>query len=358
MAVTTVSGLTCCKNLTTFLTNEPNLPQTFVQENGMVFALKSNNNVRGYETMLRDIEKSLSEKALPNTSFPKIQARYVKPKCTAGTTATDVCTAIADSATPFGYLDVTVDGEVWVKETFTRSEYDALCYSMAEDEMIKLERLFQAAMRAMDADLIDKAEALMGNYFGTTTSSLSAPRTLNLVDAKGAVNPMAMQVIRNQYTRMGASGWIGVGGVYMDTYKNALALSVPNNSTGLDATKLKDESIFFDSQLDGLTAAAGCGLLTWANGTLLLVEAYRYDGDRYLYTDYDIRETRTYKGIKFDFTMHFDACTDQYVFTVRKNYDLWYIPTAAYSCLGTGVNMKLQYVLGCGDMDCTQLNVC
>jgi hypothetical protein len=56
--------------------------------------------------------------------------------------------------------------------------------------------------------------------------------------------------------------------------------------------------------------------------------------------------------------MHYDACTDKHTITARKSYDLFYVPTAAFSCLPSGANLKLQWKLACGDMDCSQLNIC
>ena len=79
---------------------------------------------------------------------------------------------------------------------------------------------------------------------------------------------------------------------------------------------------------------------------------------RALYTDYDVKEVREYNGVMFDFTMHYDACTDKHTITARKSYDLFYVPTAAFSCLPSGSNLKLQWKLACGDMDCSQLNIC
>jgi hypothetical protein len=58
--------------------------------------------------------------------------------------------------------------------------------------------------------------------------------------------------------------------------------------------------------------------------------------------------------------MEFDTCVDggQWTVTLSKHFDLFYIPTAKYTCTGGEGNFKLKYLLGCGDISCSDFNFC
>jgi hypothetical protein len=359
MGVTATSGLTCCKNLTILLEGQQNLPSQWVNKNGVLLALKSEPNMAGYGDWLAAITKTLEDKAAINTTFPKIDLQYLKPDCGEGVTATDICTAATVGADPYGYASVKITGDVWKKITLSRVEYDTLCYSQETDKLIKVTQLFDTVLRAVNADITLKLEALMGNYADGVTSSLTAPRTINLIGTNGQINPAGIPIIENEFNKLGVTnGFTMVGGSFVNMYQNLSGLAVANSSLGIDATKVRNQPMYFDSGMDALLTATGCKALTWANGTVQLMESYRYNGDRALYTDYDVKEVREYNGVMFDFTMHYDACTDKHTITARKSYDLFYVPTAAFSCLPSGANLKLQWKLACGDMDCSQLNIC
>jgi hypothetical protein len=361
MAVTTLATLDCCKTLTLSLDRQQNLPQTFADATGMINALKSSANTMGYERSLADMRDWLKDKALPNAGFPVIQLKYMKPNCDVadGDCDEDICTAGTGVSNPFAYANVTVADCVSAKITVSQVDFDNQCNNASDVMAIAVEQAFQQVARGVDVKLILKAEALMGNYFGTTTSSLSAPRTINIINAAGGPNVGAMGIIASQFEQMGASGFTLVGGNILNRYNDAIGVSAPNTSLGVDPTKLRSQNFFFDSRLDSTLTATGCGALAWANGALQMLEAYRYDGVRAYAKEYDVRMVKNYKGIDYDFSMHFDPCGDGvWVIVIKKYFDLFYLPTADYSCLGTGVNMKLQYKLACGAMDCTQLNVC
>ena len=73
-----------------------------------------------------------------------------------------------------------------------------------------------------------------------------------------------------------------------------------------------------------------------------------------------VRRTMAVDGFEFDFSMEFDPCTagGKWVVKLSKAYDLFYIPETEYTCNAGGSSFKLQYLLGCGDMDCNDLHVC
>lgn len=361
MAVTTLATLTCCKTLTIDLDRQQNLPQTFADSTGMINGLKSSANMAGYEKALTDMRDWLKDKALPNTTFPVLQLKYLKPNCdvASGVCDEDICSAGTGVTNPYDYANVTVADCVSRKITVSQADFDAQCNNASDVMAIAVEQAFAAVAREVDIKLILKAEALMGNYFATTTSSLTAARTVNLINAAGGANVGAMDIIADQYDRMGATGFTMVGGNILNRYNRAIDTSAANNSLGVDPTKLKMQNFFYDTKLDATLTAAGCKALTWANGSLQMLEAYRYDGVRAYAKEYDVRTVKNYKGIDYDFSMHFDPCGDGvWVIVIKKYFDLFYLPTADYSCLGTGVNMKLQYKLACGAMDCTQLAIC
>ena len=218
MAVTSVATL--CNSLIYDLNAKPSMPEQYVDASGTYFALKSNQNRTGYEDLLIKMENELRDKALPNTSFPKIRVNIPKSFCadTTSDTYTNPCTPVAEGGAQYEQIDVTVAGYVEKKFTLSNAQFEDVCYNKDPYLAKELERASKAVLRDMDKSLISRANALMGNYTDGT-SSLTNPRTLNLVNSAGAVNVATFPLVDAEFDGIGANdGYMVVGGRWLKMY--------------------------------------------------------------------------------------------------------------------------------------------
>jgi hypothetical protein len=358
MAVTPVATL--CNSLIYDLNAKPSMPENYVDASGAYFALISNQNRNGYEDILMKMEQELRDKALPNTSFPKIRVNIPKSFCadTTSDSYTNPCTPVAEGGAQYEQIDVTVTGYIAKKFTLSNAQFEDVCYNKDPYLAKELERASKAVLRDMDKELISRANALMGNYTDGT-SSLTSPKTLNLVNSSGAVNVATFPLVDAEYDGIGANdGYMVVGGRWLKMYNQLLKLSIGNTAIGLDATQLPDLQYYYDSNSDAVLNE--CAALTWAKGAIQIIEPYRYTGNWEWFKENSVRTTMVINGIKYDYAMEFDTCVDggQWTVTLSKHFDLFYIPTAKYTCTGGEGNFKLKYLLGCGDISCSDFNFC
>lgn len=358
MSVTAVA--TICNSLIYDLNAKPSMPENYVNASGMYFALKSNQNRAGYEPLLSDVEKEFKNKALPNDGFPVIRINIPKSYCTDSTVdePTNPCTAVAVGGAQTEQLDLTVTGYAERKFTMTNAQFLSVCYDKDPYLATELKRSSEAVLRDMDKILITKSNALMGNYTNGV-SSLTTPKTLNLVNASGAVNVATFPLVDAEYDGIGANnGYMVVGGRWLKMYNQALKLSIGNTYVGLDATQLPDLEYYYDSNSDGVLNE--CAALTWAKGAIQVIEPYRYTGNWEWFKENSVRTTMVINGVKYDYAMEFNTCVEggQWTVTLSKWFDLFYIPTTKYTCTGGGGNFKLKYLLGCGDVSCADFDFC
>jgi hypothetical protein len=358
MAVTPVATL--CNSLIYDLNAKPSMPENYVTAKGMYFALRSNQNRAGYEPFITEAENELRNKAIPNSGFPLIRVNIPKSFCSreATDTPSNPCTAVAEGGAQYEQLDVTVTGYKEYKFTISNAQFKSVCYDKDPYLANELKIGSETLLRDVDKDLISRANALMGNYTDGT-SSLTNPRTLNLVNGAGAPNVITFPLVDAEYDGIGANnGYMVVGGRWLNMYNKALSLSVGNTAIGLDATLLPDLQYYYDSNSDAVLQE--CAALTWAKGAIQIMEPYRYTGNWEWIQENSVRTTMVINGVKFDYAMEFKTCVDggQWTITLSKYFDLFYIPTEKYTCTGGQGNFKLKYLLGCGDTSCSDFNFC
>jgi hypothetical protein len=359
MSVEVVSNV--CNSLIVDLNTQSNLPASFLESIGTYYALNSRRNVSGYEDLKLKVRNELKEKEIPNNTFPNIFVNYEKPSCgdCSVDEPTSPCAYGSTGGSLYGTVQVKVGGYREVEFTLTNAQFEQVCYGKTEYMQTKMRQKSQELLRAVNSDLSERVQAIVGNYTDGT-SSLTNPRTINLLDSKLAPNVMVMPLVESEYDMMGYNnGVIKVGGAYMNLYNKALKLSIGNTFTGLDATKLPDLEYYYDSKIDSLNPE-GCTLLTWGVGAIQMLEAYRYEGSKSWIMEQSVRRTMAVDGFEFDFSMEFDTCTSggKWVIKLSKSYDLFYVPDTEFTCNKGGSNFKLQYLLGCGDMTCSDLHVC
>ena len=94
--------------------------------------------------------------------------------------------------------------------------------------------------------------------------------------------------------------------------------------------------------------------LSWIPGAFQMLEWYKYVGYNEELGKEDYTETTmTIDGITYDWSLYYDKCDHVWKYELSKNYDLWAIPDAAYEPCWD-FNMRLHFVLACGDWTCNQ----
>ncbi len=360
MSVTNIANV--CNALIVKLNPDTgSIPTSVVQSAGFYSALNSPQNTQGYTALKDQVRNELATKDIPNDTFPKIVVTYEKPHCTDTSVdaPTSPCTYGSTTGAKYGSLDVKVEGYKEVEFTLTNAQFEQVCYGKDEFMAIEMRQKAYELLQDVNADLGVRVQSLMGNYTDGT-SSLTSPRTLNILNSSLAPNPMIFPLLRAEYNRMGKNkGIMKVGGEYLGLYNDALAISVANTYTGLDATKIPMLDYYYDTTIDALNPD-GCTLLTWGAGAIQMLEAYRYEGTKSWIMDMSVRRTMAVDGFEFDYSMEFDPCTSggKWVIKLSKSYDLFYVPENDFTCTKGGGNFKLQYLLGCGAVSCNDLNFC
>ena len=358
MASASGTALNICNTLVLQL-DEPKkgLPNNWLQTNGFYSALTSAENRAGYERELAAIREDLKNKVLPNTTFPKVQFKFLKPDCSdqTVTSPTAPCDSVAVGTDLYDYVNITVDRYQERKFTITRAQFDSVCYGKDSYLADTLRREAKGVLRDMNKVLGTQVTALMGAY-SDGVASLVTPVTLPLFNTTGGINASGLTRLETEYFLAGATGGdiTTVGGIDLRKYNSALGLSAINSTNGTDASKLSDFPFYFDTSL------AKNVMITWQNTTIQLLEAYRYEGERREFSEAMIRTTMPIDGVEFDMSMFYDPCVNDgsWTVTLSKRFGLGYIPTADYTCMPeAGMNAKLKFLVGCGAMDCAALDL-
>ena len=362
MSVTNVSNL--CNTLIEKLNPAVgSVPSSLIESAGTYVALNSARNTAGYEKIKQDITNEYAGKKMNSNTFPKTTIEILKPEC--GDTSVDAptspCTIGSNGDPLYTSINVNIEGYKEVQFTMTMDEFDESCNGFDEYLMTKMRQKSHELLRAVNKDLGERVQALMGNYLDGT-SSLTSARTLNILNSSLAPNVMAFPLVDAEYDGMGYNnGVIKVGGRYLNLYNKALGLSIGNTTTGLDATKLPIADFYYDSTIDRLNPD-GCTLLTWGAGAIQMIEAYRYVGKKAWNLEHTARRVVAVDGFEHDLSIYFDECHNSgvgaWVFKLSKSYDLLYAPENLFTCTPGDANFKLQYLLGCGTIDCNDLTIC
>lgn len=358
----------CCLNIQRSLDAiaGENAPASIRESFGFMDALLSPVNTVGFEQVPTDT--AFPGKRQPQTgggaaNVPRIEIKYLTPvRRTAATSASDLCDPQTARGEPYDYMDVTVTQTRALGGSFTKDDFNALCETPSERLAIEIARCALDIQRAVNDQLITLAYGVVGNYADGTASSGGTAKSLPVVNGAGHANPAAMAAVRSQFRRQHTSTPpIVVGGDILNIWFDTADMA------GLGANALQarpgafvgNVETFVDFQVDtvvqGIESDTNSHVISWIPGAYQMLDWYKYVGYWEELDKEDYSETTiVVDGMRFDFILNYDKCTHAWNWELSKNFDLFYIPDAAYT-QGADVwtfNRRLHWLATCGDFSC------
>lgn len=360
MASAIINSAKHCLHTQVMLDNLAATPAGRFESSGMIEALKSAQNKRGYEQITNSVEES-KRRAVAGQAPPTVEVKIRKPSCeAAGTSAIDLCTETDASAHPYEYIEPAVTKVANRSLTYTEAEFDNLCESGDERHAAILQDFASEILNDMGIVLAQDAWAILGNYFDGTSSTGATTLDLPIISASGTLQSAAFARIASEFRQQGFKGRpIMVGGEKLAMGMDVLRLGGTGTSLNLDPNAaFSSTSSFYDYNLDATintlqSTAAASYAITWTPGALQMLEWYRNTGSFQKFREDYTETTLMINGYKFDYFVNYDKCTHLYTVGLQKHYGLFWLPDALYTCNeGTG---KVLWELTCGTMDCTTL---
>ena len=383
MGQSTVSATYCCLKTEQMLENitglAPNLLEleTWGTANAIIDS-QSEGITQAIQT------PSAFGKAKPTATNRVVDVKYHVPTCpAANVNITFDCSDESASAETYAYDRASVDDYVGYKFSIDADDYDDICENLEGELAIKLREAYRALYKQFNDELAVKLAAKAGNYFAlaseTPVASLTNPESLKIVTAGAPIlpQPMGWFPVANQYERMGVMGQsvYGVGGNdLLRAYQFAQPIMAGNTDGNDPAKKSSGVKDYFDPLFDSLNSAiAGTKrFVTWAAGSIALLEWYRFEGDKIVTPGgrnifapaqhsgtlvrqkIDLGSVFTPRSFVVDMQIEYRECDNEVVYKFRKDYDLWNIPEAAFI---TACHQQHNYILlwdvACGDFTCS-----
>lgn len=348
----------CCIHTQVALDNLAATPAGRFEESGMISALKSQGNMRGYEQITNAVEET-RRKPTTGTTPPSVEVKVRKPSCeTVQTTTADLCDAGVATSDPYDYLEVGVTKTVRLSGKITKAEFDTLCDNPDIRRVQKIADFAEDLKKQMSIILQQEAWAVMGNYADATASTGATTKSIPIIGTDGTLNSAAFSRMTSEFRQQGFRGRpIMVGGERLAIGQDVRTLGGTGTSLNLDPNAaLNTASAWYDYDLDAtintLQGTAGDSYaLNWVPGSLQMVEWYRNTGIFENFKEDYAETTLTIDGIKYDFSINYEKCDHEWTFHLQKQFDIFYIPDALYAC--NEGNGKVLWQLDCGDMDCS-----
>ena len=331
---------------------------------GFLEALKSDRNVTGsrlQELVSRTWGKGDgSGLAAGATNRPKIQVTVPIAECgEVSDTRLNACSTTETFKNEKEAFTFTPDIVKSAQLFMTKEDLSMLCSESGNE--FKTRQLIQKAgeiLKAENEALLALAAPLMGDYAGAgeAKNSLTDPITLNLLNAgMTSINPTIEPLIESAYNSIGLSGApIMVGGTLAGFAEKINARIVGANSQGVD-TRFNG-SFYFDKGMDTVYGDGNSHLITWAPTMLQSAEWFKHVGVQVDELDTMVRKVMEipYAGRnwKFDYSMHYEECEQEYIITLTRQTGLLNIPNNSTCLIGDGL---LHFLIACGAFDCSDL---
>jgi hypothetical protein len=354
------SPFEACLKMQNALDGTKNAPGNIQEIRGMLGALNSPQNLT--DSPIIDMG-TLRGKGKPTASGTGVDlyVDYVAPQCDAvATSLNGLCGDQTDRGDDRKSIDIVVDQIAAKSGEFTEAEFDTLCDTPNARQLRLIRKDAKDILNGMNKKLVELAYNQVGTYADGTTNSQTAPKTINILNGAGHVNPAATGTIANEHFMMhdGDAPIVVGGNIFNAARLTRQSGGLGANAIGANANAPQPVVEYTDSHIDaviqGLATTTDNYALSWSSGAMQIVEWFNYEGYKEkLHAPHYLKTTINIDGHKFDYTLRYDECNDKWQWELSKNYTLFYIPTAAYGSCMNG-NRKLLWKLACGDFACGQ----
>jgi hypothetical protein len=358
MATAIATSALCCLNTQIALDNLAATPAGRFEQSGVIQALKSPENSRGYEQITNAVTES-RRRPVAGTTPPTVEIKVRKPSCeTVLTSAADLCDSGSPTSDPYDYLDVGVTRLVRLSGSITKAEFDDLCDNPDQRRVMKLRDFAEDLEKQIGIILTQDIYAQLGQYADATASTGVTTKAIPIISTDGTLNSAAFSRISSEFRQQGFRGRpIMVGGEKLAVGQDVRILGGTGTSLNLDPNAaLNTTSSWYDYDFDATvnalqTTTNDSYAMTWTPGAVQMLEWYRNTGIFEEFKEDYVETKLTINGITYDYFMNYDKCTHEWTFHLQKRFDIFAIPDALYACnVGNG---RVLWELSCGDMDCS-----
>lgn len=319
----------------------------------------------------------------------KYDVKYQIPRC--DETATDDvdfdCVIPAAAQPDYGYEEMYFNNYVAEEFSMRSALFDTRCedpsMELAKELAHRVQSMYTKYNRKLTTMLNAKAGTVYGETDDTQTTNL-APASLKLFkplpDGSSAPQPMGLNEMLYQYQRMAPSGAAMPVMVGDSKALSAFNFAQPlygGNEDGLDINNVGNSirGTYLDWSITS-TLAGGPALnpvLSFLPGSIELVEFFRFDNPndnigpdgRITWAPVQASGTLTRQrvdvgtpilGRRFDVDLqiHFDECTNTVSYKMRKEFDLFNIPQAAF-CTDAYWNYIMLWDITCEAYNCVDV---
>jgi len=360
MATTVLgSSALCCIHTQVALDNLAATPAGRFEKSGMIDALKSPLNQRGYEQITNAVQET-RRKPTTGTTPPSVEVKVRKPSCeTPETDTADLCDAAEiTTSDPYDYIEPSVTKTVRLSGSFTKAEFDVLCDNPDVRRVQKIADFAEDLKKQISIVLQQEAWAVLGNYADATASTGATTKAIPIIGTDGVLNSAAFSRISSEFRQQGFRGRpMMVGGEKLAIGQDIRILGGTGTSLNLDPNAaMNTVTDFYDYDLDATintlqTTTGDSYAMTWVPGSMQMLEWYRNTGIFQNFKEDYAETTLTIDGITYDYSINYDKCTHTWTFHLQKQFDLFYIPDALFAC--NEGNGRTLWELTCGDMDCS-----
>ena len=382
MAQKGTTATLCCLKTETELRNIAGGLYTNLQLNGRTFgtAAAIEDNTGNTLTSVTNVRKARPD----GTNEVKADIKYSLPIC--GETATDDvdfdCTPVAAERQDYGYEEFYFDNHVSEKFTVREDMFDATCDDPSEELARVLFAKVQSMYNKYNRKLTSSLAAHAGSPYGGAAADLTATSPLPLkifrqgTDGASIPQPMGLQDLVYQYQRMApdsAANPVLIGGTKgLGAYQMGGQIYA-GNMEGADPNKGSNAlaGVYLDWQMPSVItpAVASNPILSFMPGAVELVEFFRYDNpnkrlvnERVVWAPVkasgtlvrqkvDVGSAILGRPFEIDMQIYYDECANAVTYTMRKDFDLFYIPQDAF-CPGTNWNYIMLWNAVCAPYAC------
>lgn len=326
---------------------------------GAYEALTSTQNKGGFEVLPTE-----GKSRLTSSSERKLQLRFVPKICT-----TDGIAEMSECSTDtvVNPLYATADVRVTLRHTWGFSINEQTQRDLCEGDAQVYADYFMAKYATegkggLNKKLISPLAAAMGNYPVSGDDSITTPKILPVVTSVGVINPAGLAVIDYDYLQMEQNAPpVALGAGRLDLA--ALSQKYAGLTTGGINNAAANLNYFRDTAVNAFFNDNNDHILTWAPGSIQLVEWFDFVGQFDKATEIIVNGKReiekatttivTPDGVKWDVKVTYVCGVYQWVF--QKWFDVIPLPSTAFTEACQDYNYSLHYLLGCGDLDCTDV---
>src|SRR5690606_17105013 len=164
MATTSANPANFCLHKQAFIQNQESLPDAVFEQHGIIEALFSAENTRGF-TQLTDSVANSGSRPVAGQTPNRVEIKRRKPSCQeVNTTEADLCADAVATVDPFLYDKPTVNKIVSLTGTVTKEEFDDMCGTPNQWRDLGLQDMARDLKRAMATIFNEDIYALMGDY--------------------------------------------------------------------------------------------------------------------------------------------------------------------------------------------------